>query len=93
MAGTILTSSPHYFLAVEDYHACLMKNWQALATLLHLYVFAINQLKDLFLCALLGRSRKRKEKDSFFFLRFAHLSLIWFTERSWNVIPMSFLML
>jgi hypothetical protein len=35
MAGTILTSSPHYFFfAVEDYHACLMKNWQALATLL-----------------------------------------------------------
>jgi len=67
MAGTILTSSPHYFFAVEDYHACLMKNWQALATLLHLYVFAINQLKDLFLCALLGRSRKIKEKDSFFF--------------------------
>jgi hypothetical protein len=33
MAGTILTSSPHYFFAVEDYHACLMKNWQALATL------------------------------------------------------------
>jgi len=33
MAGTILASSPHYFSAVEDYHACLMKNWQALATL------------------------------------------------------------
>ena len=33
MAGTILTSSPHYFSAVEDYHAFLMKNWLALATL------------------------------------------------------------
>lgn len=33
MAGTILASSPHYFSAVEDYHACLMKNWLALATL------------------------------------------------------------
>ncbi|KAG4958388.1 hypothetical protein JHK82_035085 [Glycine max] len=33
MAGTILASSPHYFFAVEDYHACLMKNWLALATL------------------------------------------------------------
>ena len=31
MAGTILTSSPHYFSAVEDYHACLMKNWGYLA--------------------------------------------------------------
>lgn len=26
MAGTIQTSSPHDFSAVEDYHACLMKN-------------------------------------------------------------------
>jgi hypothetical protein len=26
MAGTILTSSPHYFSAVEDYHAFLMIN-------------------------------------------------------------------
>ncbi|KAE9584240.1 hypothetical protein Lalb_Chr00c29g0408351 (mitochondrion) [Lupinus albus] len=33
MAGTILASSPHYFSAVEDYHACLMKTWLALATL------------------------------------------------------------
>ena len=33
MAGTILTSSPHYFSAVEYYHAYLMKNWLALATL------------------------------------------------------------
>ena len=34
MAGTILTSSPHYFSAVEDYHAflMLMKNWLVLAT-------------------------------------------------------------
>jgi len=28
-----VTSSPHYFSAVEDYHAFLMKNWLALATL------------------------------------------------------------
>ena len=27
MAGTLLASSPHYFSAVEDYHACLMKTW------------------------------------------------------------------
>jgi hypothetical protein len=33
MAGQILTSSPHNFFAVEDYHACLMKNWLALTTL------------------------------------------------------------
>lgn len=33
MAGTILTSSPHYFSAVEYYHAYLVKNWLALATL------------------------------------------------------------
>ena len=33
MAGTILSSSPHYFSAVEDYHAFWMKNWLALATL------------------------------------------------------------
>ena len=29
MAGTILTSSPHNFSAVEDYHAFFMKNKQA----------------------------------------------------------------
>ncbi|KAG6383909.1 hypothetical protein SASPL_155526 (mitochondrion) [Salvia splendens] len=33
MAGAILASSLHYFYAVEDYHASLMKNWLALATL------------------------------------------------------------
>jgi hypothetical protein len=33
MAGQILTSSSHYFSAVEYYHAYLMKNWLALATL------------------------------------------------------------
>lgn len=33
VAGTILTSSPHYFYAVEDDHAFFMKNWLALATL------------------------------------------------------------
>lgn len=31
MAGTILTSSPHYFSVVEDDHAFLMKNWGYLA--------------------------------------------------------------
>ena len=35
MAGTILTSSPHYFYAVEYYHAYLVKNWLALATKSH----------------------------------------------------------
>lgn len=27
MAGTILTSSPYNFFAVEDNHVCLIKNW------------------------------------------------------------------
>lgn len=29
MAGTILTSSPHYFSVLQLNHACLMKNWLA----------------------------------------------------------------
>ena len=33
MVGTILTSSPHYFSAVEYCRAYLVKNWLALATL------------------------------------------------------------
>lgn len=36
---------------------------------------------------------REKKKILFFCIRFAHLSPIWFTERSRNAIPMSFLML
>lgn len=70
MAGTLLASSPHYFSAVKDYHACLMKTWLALATLRSTHNIPESHCNKLCTTSL-------RRKDSIFYANGLVTSMYW----------------